>query len=132
MSIRTEPSPSDFDRWQALLIAGEESSTAARSLGHTSSAFRRVNSERHAECLATCREARAGAVDEQMEKWAIADDAPPAIRLAWAKRWNRAYSDRVELTGADGGAVSVTVEDAREKLARKIAEITATAHNQGG
>ena len=123
MSIRTEPSPSDFDRWQLLLIAGEESSTAARSLGHTSSAFRRVNSERHAECLAASREARAGAVDEQMEKWAIADDAPPAIRLAWARRWNPAYSNRVELTGANEGPVRVTVEDARAKLARKIDQL---------
>lgn len=118
MSVWTEPSARDFDRWEALLIDGIEPSIAARELGFTASAFRRANPERHAECLATSRESRAGVVDERMELWALADDAPPAILLAWARRWNPAYTNRVALTGAGGGAVSVSVEDAREKLAQ--------------
>lgn len=125
VSIWTEPSPSDFDRWEALIVDGGEPVTAARSLGHTWSAFKRANEKRHAGIITTSREIRAGSVDERMEKWAVADTAPPAIRLAWARRWNRAYADKLELTGADGGEVAVTVEDARDKLARKIAALAA-------
>ena len=132
VSVWTEPSPSDFDRWEQKIIEGEEPSTAARALGHTASAFRRANSVRHAEILETGREIRAGVADERMERWAVADDAPPAIRLAWARRHNRAYSDKLELTGADGGKVEVTVEDAREKLAAKLAAVVATASTDGG
>jgi hypothetical protein len=103
----TEPSPSDFDRWEALLAAGREPSDAAMELGYTSSMFRRTSAERHAHCLEVGREARADRVDRRMEEL-TAEEAPQAsLVLAWAKRWNPAYDERrrLELTGADGGPV---------------------------
>lgn len=52
MSVWNEPSPSDFDRWRALVDDGLDPSQAARELGFAGSGrFRRANAERHAEVL---------------------------------------------------------------------------------
>lgn len=88
----TQPSPSDFDKWEERLAQGEEPSTAAKAIGRTASAFRRADLDRHAAALEMSREARGNYVDERMEQWAIEDDAPPPIRLAWAKRWQPEYA----------------------------------------
>lgn len=116
-TIWTQPSPSDFDRWEARLLAGEEPSSAARAEGHTASAFRRTNPERHAAALELGREARAGYADERGEKWALDPEASDSMRLAWLKRWNNAWDGRqkVELTGAEGGPVEL-VEDRSASL----------------
>lgn len=57
MSIWTEPSPSDFDRWEQKVAEGIDPSRAARDLGFRgSSQFKRADPVRHAEVLELWRE----------------------------------------------------------------------------
>jgi hypothetical protein len=116
----TQPSPSDFDRWEQLVLEGQEPSTAAKQLGFTCSRFRFASPERHAQILEGGKEARAGYVDERVEVRALEEDAAPAILLAWARRWNRAYTERQEISGPEGEPI--TFELPAEKLA-EAAEI---------
>lgn len=112
MSVWTQPSPSDFDRWEELLVKGVEPASAARELGFTASAFRRSDPERHAECLALGREAREAIANNRGEKWALDDDAPPQIRLAYLKaessRYRQGDTSNVEVN--HGGVVTVEHE----------------------
>lgn len=87
------PSPSDWQRWEQLLEQCAEPPAAAQSLGYTSSRFRREDPDRHAAALELSREARSAYADERGEAWALADDAPPVLRLAWLKRWNAMWRD---------------------------------------
>lgn len=108
--LLAEPSPSDWERWEAKLAEGVEPSLAAQATHQTTSAFRRQDPDRHAELLALSREARAEHVDRTVERWATtSEDAPVPIRLAWMKRWNPAYADKAHVVGADGGPVEVQV-----------------------
>ena len=93
------PRPSDdhFDRLESLVRQGAEPSAAALELGHTLSDFRRTNRQRHLAILAIAREERANYVDRMLERWSTADDAPPTIRLAWARRWNQEWRERAQL-----------------------------------
>jgi hypothetical protein len=126
-TIWTQPSPSDFDRWEALLLAGQEPSTAAKSLGHTCSAFRRADPARHAELLELSREARGANADERGEKWALDQGASDQMRLAWLKRWQPAWAglQKVEVTGADGGPVEV-----EHKGGLTLADVAAFANDR--
>jgi len=110
--LLAEPSPSDWKRWEDRLAAGQEPSAAAMAVGYTSSQFRRVDPDRHRALLDMSHQARAELVDRTFDDWALADDAAVPIRLAWAKRWNPAYTDKatVEMTGPEGGPVEVKVD----------------------
>lgn len=122
-TIWTQPSPSDFDRWEALILDGREPSSAARELGFTCSRFRFANPERQKQILEAGKQARADYVDERVEVRALAEDAAPAILLAWARRWNRAYTERQEISGAEGGPIEFAVQEAREQLNARLAGI---------
>lgn len=121
-----EPDGDQRDRWLELVTQGELPYRAARQVGVTLSAIRRlanqneVFAEARAQALETGRHVRENLVDEAVETWAVQDDAPPAMRLAWAKRWNHAYRDssRVEMTGATGGPVEVANTDVAEAIDR--------------
>lgn len=122
----SDPSPSDFDRWEELLETGMEPSTAAKQLGFTCSRFRRANTDRHAGALTLSREARAHKADELAEEWATAEDASPHVQVAFLKRWQPLFRERheVALTGADGGVLEVEIVNEEERasaIARKLA-----------
>jgi hypothetical protein len=122
----TEPSPSDFDRWEELLVQGEEPSTAAKKLGFTCSAFKRASTDRHGAALSLSREARAYFADEKADVWVVEPDASPHLRVAWLKRNQPAFREKQELalTGPDGGVLAVAIVDEEERasaLARKLA-----------
>lgn len=116
--LLAEPSPSDWKRWEDRLAAGQEPSAAAMAVGYTSSQFRRINPGRHRALLDMSHQARAELVDRTFDDWALADDAAVPIRLAWAKRWNPAYTDKatVEMTGPEGGPVEVKVDVTFQQL----------------
>lgn len=122
--LLAEPSPSDWNRWEERLAAGQEPSAAAMAVGYTSSQFRRVDSERHRELLNMSHQARAELVDRTFDDWALAGDAAVPIRLAWAKRWNPAYSDKatVEMTGPQGGPLEVNVDVTFQQLQQLLAQ----------
>lgn len=119
----TEPSPSDWERWVARLADGEEPATAARAEGQTCTSFRRNNAEAHAEALALSRQARAAEADLQGERWALADDASDAMRLAWLKRWNGEWAGTQKLEVEHTGGVEVVVEHDYDRILDKLAEV---------
>lgn len=132
--LLAEPSPSDWNRWEERLAAGQEPSAAAMAVGYTSSQFRRVDSERHRELLNMSHQARAELVDRTFDDWALAGDAAVPIRLAWAKRWNPAYSDKatVEMTGPQGGPLEVRVDVTFTQLQELLAQRAGAARDAGG
>ena len=110
MSRWTEPSPSDFDRWEALVAEGKDPSRAAKELGFNgSSAFKRVNQERHAEVLALSRDVREGVANERGEKWALAEEGDARLKLAYLKaespRYREGEHSHLEISGPDSGAI---------------------------
>ena len=110
-SLASIPSPSDWDRWEEALENGEEPSTAAAALGLTCSAFKRADAGRHGAALLASRVARGHFADRMAEAWAMAENASDSMRIAWLKRWQPAFGgQRVEVTGADGGPVEMSVE----------------------
>lgn len=135
MSKWSEPSPSDWDRWEQRLLNGEEPSTAAKAEHQTCSAFKRQDPVRHGEALAMSRETRAHYADERMEAWVTPDEASDAIKLGWARRWQPAYGTnaRVEVTGADGGPVEIEDRSASlADVARVLEAVGALAELSGG
>lgn len=122
--LLAEPSPSDWERWEERLAAGQEPSAAAMAVGYTSSQFRRLDPGRHRALLDMSHQARAELVDRTFDDWALAEDAAVPIRLAWAKRWNPAYSDKstVEMTGPAGGPVEVKVDVTFPQLQQLLAQ----------
>lgn len=136
MSVWTQPSPSDFDRWEQRLLDGEEPSSAAKAEGQTCSAFKRADPVRHGEALAMSRETRGHYVDERVEKWVDdPEQASDAVKLAWAKRWQPAYNGntRVEVTGADGAPIEIEDRSASlADVARVLEAVGALASVGGG
>lgn len=127
MKALSEPSPSDWERWEQRLADGEEPSQAAKAEGQTCSAFKRQDAVRQKAALLMGQDARALFVDDKVEAWALADDADVPVRLAWMKRWNQAYRERsqVEMSGPEGGPVQV------EDRSASLAEIAAVLRASG-
>lgn len=128
LSVRkalSQPSPSDWERWEERLLAGEEPSTAATACcadGHlTCSAFKRDNPGRHAEALAMSREARGYVTDKLVEKDVCVRDkegvpvrfkpkASDAMKQFYARRWQPAFAvatTQLEVSGPGGGPVEL-------------------------
>lgn len=131
--LLAEPSPSDWERWEERLAAGQEPSAAAMAVGYTSSQFRRLDPDRHRALLDMSHHARAELVDRTFDDWALAEDAATPIRLAWAKRWNPAYTDKatVEMTGPEGGPVEVKVDVTFQQLQQLLAQRAGAATDAG-
>jgi hypothetical protein len=113
MSFWTEPSPSDFDRWEALIAEGRDPSSAAKELGFNgSSAFKRASwpgaRERHGEAIVAARELREGIANDRGERWANVEDANPALKIAYLKAESSRYrqGDKVEI----GGSIDVRTD----------------------
>lgn len=124
-----QPSPSDFDRWEALLITGVEPSTAAKELGYTSSQFKRSDRERHAAALELSREARGHYADEKAEEWALDPEADHRMRELWLKRWNAAFADRTNIDLS--GGMEVTSPDVAAAIERFTTRVLSLATGQG-
>ena len=113
LSVRkalSEPSPSDWERWEELLLSGEDPSKAAQECGQTCSSFRRDDETRQRALLALSREARADEADKRLETWVLDEKASDQVRLYWHRyHANRAgrVSEHVEVTGRDGGPVEL-------------------------
>lgn len=125
MKAFDEPSPSDWDRWIARLLDGEEPSEAARAERQTCSAFRRQDPGRHGEALQMSREIRAGADRDLVRnklRTVVGDTGHPQ----WAKGAELLAkhagmfdeTQRVEITGDGGGPVEVTVDHDSESVRR--------------
>lgn len=141
----TEPSPSDWDRWEQRLLAGEEPSTAAAAEHQTCSAFRRQDPVRHAEALAGSREARGHVADRIVDNDVIQHDetgAPVAFRSDvsdaqkqfWARRWQPAYGNNttVELSGPNGAPVQIEDRSASlDAVAAVLVAVGALADHGG-
>lgn len=118
----TEPSPSDWERWETRLARGEEPSAAARAddVRQTCTAFRKQDPDRHAAALAMSREARGYYVDRLVERDVVEldpdgeprykDDASDAMKTLHAKRWNHEYAGTGKLDVEIGGSLEVTVD----------------------
>lgn len=132
--LLAEPSPSDWERWEERLAAGQEPSAAAMAVGYTSSQFRRLDPDRHRALLDMSHHARAELVDRTFDDWALAEDAATPIRLAWAKRWNPAYTDKatVEMTGGHTSQVEVTIEHTPAQIEWLLRELEAVGLIQPG
>lgn len=121
MSIWTEPSPSDWDRWEALIHPENiddrlDPGPAARQLGFRgSSAFKRADSVRHGEALEHWRELNADHADEMGSRWALDPKADTAMRIAWLKRHNQAWVGTSEVAVTHTGVVEI--EDRSASLA---------------
>ncbi len=136
MSIWTSPSPSDFDRWSALVAAGQDPSHAAKDLGFGgSSTFKRIDSTRYAEVLEVWRERR-DADDRKTARDTLREiaDSETSMLVSAAARVSAATSlgkaagmfdetQRVELTGRDGGPLEVDVAGAAARLREKLAAV---------
>lgn len=59
------------------------------------------------DALEDGRRERADLVDDRMDTWVDQEECSPTLRIAWAKRWNPAYRDKVEHTGDGGGPIRV-------------------------
>lgn len=142
MSKWSEPSPSDWDRWEQRLADGEEPATAAAAEHQTCSAFKRQDPVRHAEALAGSREARGFLADRIVDNDVIEHDeagAPVAFRSDvsdsqkqfWARRWQPAYGNNttVELSGPGGRPIEV--EDRSATLADVLAVLHAVGATDG-
>lgn len=140
MSIWTTPSPSDFDRWHQLILTGKNPSDAAQELGFGgSSTFKRTDPTRHAEIMEVWREHRDTAdvtlARDTLREITADSEAPHAARVSAASTLGKAAgmfdeTQRVELTVPDG--IAVTVEDARDKLARRLLQAAAAVEATGG
>lgn len=139
-TIWTMPSPSDFKRWEALILSGADPSHAAKDLGFGgSSTFKRTDPVQHAAVLEVWRERR-DADDVKLARDTLreitrAKKAPAAARVTAAATLGKAAgmfdeTQRIEVSVPDG--ISVTVEDARERLARLVAQRALADSAAGG
>lgn len=116
MSKLTEPSPSDFDRWQQLIVDGRDPSQAARELGFNgSTTFKRADPARHADALEIHRERW------RSEDRVLARDTLRNVALTGENEGARVSAantlakmggllddvHKVEVTGAEGGPIAV-------------------------
>lgn len=139
MSAWTEPSPSDFDRWEKLIEDGADPSEAGRQLGFRgSSAFRRANPHRHAETIEWWRDIRDGQdrtlARDTFREIAGSHEASESARVQAAAQLAKTsgmLADRVEVTGAHGGAVEVTSAAVTEAVERFTAGLVPLAARTG-
>lgn len=157
MSIWTEPSPSDWDRWEELIFKadnGSEPGDAARALGFGgSSTFKRSDPVRHAEILDKWREDRKEQdrqtvrdtlrdnIARAMEPTPILYKGEPTGYFEWAGpvalraaellgKDAGMFQERVELSGPEGGPMEVTNPDvaaAIDRLTSGIVRLAARA-----
>jgi hypothetical protein len=139
-TIWDQPSPSDFKRWEDLIVKGADPSHAAKELGFGgSSTFKRVDPVKHAEVLEVYRERR-DADDRKLARdvlreIAADEEAPPATRVQAAQHVGKAgglFDDtqRVELTGKDGGPIEVERTDVEAEIERIMARLAAARADQ--
>ena len=132
LNIWAEPSPSDFKRWEALVIAGDDPSHAAKTLDFAGSlTFRRADPVKHAEVLDVWRERRDAddrkTARDTLREIAAKKKAPPAARVSAAATLGKAAgmfdeTQRVEISGPGGRPLEVDT-DAAERLREKLAAL---------
>lgn len=133
LNIWAEPSPSDFARWEALILDGADPSHAAKTLGFAGSlTFKRANETKHGEVLAVWRERRDAddrkTARDTLREIAKAKKAPAAARVTAASTLAKAAgmfdeTQRVELSGPGGGPLEVDVAGAAARLCEKLAAL---------
>lgn len=102
----TEPSPSDFDRWEQLIAEGDDPSRAAKALGFGgSSSFKRADAQRHAETLAWWREAR-----QQDDVEYVRDKLRDNVEAAMSEGERNAANRGLELIGKQAGMFDDRIE----------------------
>lgn len=135
MSVWEQPSPSDWERWEARLLAGEEPSSAARAENQTCSSFKRDDPVRQREALEMSREARGYVADRIVEDDVVTHDAKTGVPVAfkhdasdsqkqfWAKRWQPAYANTtIEVAGQIEHGGTVHIEHERRLTLADVAE----------
>lgn len=135
MSIWSSPSPSDFKRWEALILAGADPSHAAKDLGFGgSSSFKRADPTKHAEVLQVWRE-RQQADDRKTARDTLREIAeagtsmlvPAAARVSAASTLGKAAgmfeADKLEISGPQGGPLEVDIAGAAARLREKLAAL---------
>lgn len=128
LSVRkalSQPSPSDWERWEARLLAGEDPSSAAQAEGQTCSSFRRDDEVRQRALLALSREARADEADRRLEDWVVDEKASDQVRLYWHRyHANRAgrVSEHVEVDVAVTSALELgsLTREQRDVLRQRV------------
>ena len=132
-TIWTSPSPSDFLRWENLILTGLDPTAAARELGFGgSSTFKRADATKHAEVLEVWRERRDAddvkLARDTLREIAVKKRAPAAARVSAASTLGKAAgmfddTQRVEISGPGGRPLEVDTDAAarlREKLAALV------------
>ena len=135
MSIWTSPSPSDFDRWEALILKGDDPSHAAKELGFGgSSTFKRTDPVKHAEVLQVWRERRDAddvkLARDTLREIAEAETSPlitAAARVSAATTLGKAAgmfeADKLEISGPQAGPLEVDIAGAAARLREKLAAL---------
>lgn len=150
-TIWQQPSPSDWDRYLAAISAGTPPFDAARAEGMTCSAFRRDAkrkgneelAERYAQALVDRRDHREAYVEEKlvenversMQAVEVLDNKghPTGVWRYEGSIANRSlellgkqvgmFSDKLELTGAEGGPIEVDIAGKAARLREKLAAL---------
>lgn len=132
-TIWTSPSPSDFLRWENLILKGLDPTAAARDLGFGgSSTFKRADPVKHAAVLEVWRERRdtddVKLARDTLREITRAKKAPAAARVTAATTLGKAAgmfdeTQRIELSGPQGGAIEVDIAGAAARLREKLAAI---------
>ncbi len=94
------PQYASEDQIQAVetaVLEGIAPDVAARKVGTTLSAIKRIDPHRHGDLIARGREVRRAVVDERMDELAKADDPNPTVVVAWAKANHEGYRDTTKL-----------------------------------
>jgi hypothetical protein len=118
--VWSEPSPSDFERWEALVSEGATPHDAARECGFNgSSTFRRADPVRHAELMAWWRDVR-DATNQAYVRDKLRVNAEQAMNgepyrgevanraLELLGKTAGLFTERtVEVTGANGGPIEI-------------------------
>lgn len=137
LSVRkalSEPSPSDWERWEAVLARGVEPKLAAEIVGKTCTAFRKDDEVRQRALLAMSRAARGYVVDNIVEgdvcvrdadgvPIGFKEDVSDSMKQFYARRWQPAYATQaaqVEISGPDGGPIEVAEGFAPTTLADMV------------
>jgi hypothetical protein len=127
-----EPSPSDWDRWLSLVLAGRDPSEAARELRLTASAFRRENPGKHAAVLDLSREVRAGA-DRDLVRDKLREVTANTEHPQWGKstellaKTAGMLDDRTRLEVS--GGMEVTSPDVAAAIERRFWCLTAATRS---
>lgn len=96
----------ELDLFLESVANGDTMTAASKKIGWSLTAIRnRIDrdprlSERFAAARNVGTHKRADKVDERFDTWIDEQNASPAIRIVWAKRWNPAYREKVEVSGA--------------------------------